>query len=387
VSGPNSPRVHQPLRMHLISLPGHRGLSAVTRAEIADPFRVGESGPQLRPSSVAAGLTLADDRDAADVWALPCHWQSLDDEGRRQARRCFDQAHAASKPIVVWTVGDLESALDHPAVIRFQLGGSRTRKSPAFGVHAYPPFIDDELGAREHGIVSTHPWTDRPRVGFCGQGRSRVPIEAKTLANKARTRLAHRTGPGDKRVGEPWTSHLRLRQRALAHLQDHPKVAADFVIHDSYRAGLRSKADRRDTDHPTRVQFFENLRTNDYALCVRGGGNFSIRLFEALCYGRVPIIVDSGGRLPLEDEIDWDSYSIRVPARRLHALGDLVSETHHRLGPAGLHRLQRECRNLWVARLCLDAYMADWPGILARNIANSPSSERADTPDRVAGMQ
>lgn len=51
--------------------------------------------------------------------------------------------------------------------------------------------------------------------------------------------------------------------------------------------------------------FRNNLNANQYNLCARGNGNYSQRLYETLASGRIPVYIDSGGRIPFDHFIDY----------------------------------------------------------------------------------
>ena len=59
-----------------------------------------------------------------------------------------------------------------------------------------------------------------------------------------------------------------------------------------------------------------------YVICPRGIENFSFRVYEALKYGRIPVIIDTEMVLPTE--IDWDQVAIRIPYDRLNDLYDII---------------------------------------------------------------
>jgi hypothetical protein len=48
------------------------------------------------------------------------------------------------------------------------------------------------------------------------------------------------------------------------------------------------------------------MRDSEFVFCPRGTGNFSIRFYETLYYGRIPIIIDTDIVLPFSDLINWD---------------------------------------------------------------------------------
>jgi hypothetical protein len=49
-----------------------------------------------------------------------------------------------------------------------------------------------------------------------------------------------------------------------------------------------------------------------FVLCVRGDGNFSYRLYETLSAGRIPIIINTDLKLPLENLLNWKKHSIVI---------------------------------------------------------------------------
>jgi len=62
----------------------------------------------------------------------------------------------------------------------------------------------------------------------------------------------------------------------------------------------------------SRREFYSNIIENKYTFCMRGVGNFSYRFYESLCFGRVPIVIDTDTILPLENIIDWDKHIIFI---------------------------------------------------------------------------
>jgi hypothetical protein len=293
------------------------------------------------------GLEPADLADA-DLAALVALWSAYP---RAAALALLDEAHAAGKRVVVWVDGDHEIDLDHPAALLFEQGPTRGRPR----TEAWPVLIHDHLDKRYEGAVVPVPRGDRPTVGFCGQSTAPLAGRARLLAGKARMRLDHAVGRSD-RLAAPWASHLRLRTRALRALEADPGVATDFVLRDRYRAGLRDVADRMDRTHPTATDFFTNIRANAYTLCVRGGGNFSVRFYETLCLGRIPVVVDSGAALPWEGRLPWDELVVLVPERDLDELGDRVAAHHAARDDEAFAAAQLACRQVWVERLSVPGF-------------------------------
>jgi hypothetical protein len=75
-----------------------------------------------------------------------------------------------------------------------------------------------------------------------------------------------------------------------------------------------------------RKRFIDHLQRMTYVVCPRGLENFSVRVYEALAFGRVPVIVDTDMVLP--SDIDWDAVSLRVPYQKIDALGEIILADH-----------------------------------------------------------
>ncbi len=100
------------------------------------------------------------------------------------------------------------------------------------------------------------------------------------------------------------------RYEALRALLKSSEVCADFHI----RTGTEGSAcgfypqlpdDLRKKDGPL---FKTNMPANQYQLCARGNANWSIRFYETLAYGRIPIYIESGGHLAFDAFYDYFGY-------------------------------------------------------------------------------
>lgn len=61
------------------------------------------------------------------------------------------------------------------------------------------------------------------------------------------------------------------------------------------------------------IQAFRKLMaTSWFALCPRGFGPASFRIFEALQLGAIPVIISDQYRRPYADEVDWTEFSVEI---------------------------------------------------------------------------
>jgi hypothetical protein len=88
--------------------------------------------------------------------------------------------------------------------------------------------------------------------------------------------------------------------------------------------------------------FTENLRTSEFTFCPRGNGNFSIRFYEALLSGRIPVVVKSDNEMPFEKYINWKDYCV-VSENESTLVQDII--TFHKNND--LNKIQRQCKDIF----------------------------------------
>lgn len=210
--------------------------------------------------------------------------------------------------------------------------------------HAMPVSVADPWA---DGVVAERAWTEIPRVTFMGQAGPLVPdisaLPGVTVSDLPRTEHSSvfRTPVNIGRV---------LRSRALAALAASSDVHADIVIRETY-FGVYDLA----TQESMRAEFTAQMRDSDYVLCVRGSGNFSIRLFETMATGRVPVLLETDLVLPCADVVDWDAICVRVPLAELDRIDQHVASAH-RQGPERFAQRQRAARAAWERWLTVEGY-------------------------------
>jgi hypothetical protein len=277
-------------------------------------------------------------------WVRGTSWRSRPDRRRAElVRPLWERALAAGKPIWLFFTGDRScDRVPFEGVHVFREGPFRSRLEPLDEV--LPAFSEDLVASHCGGTPVERPWRPRPTVGFCGLASSkRLPRRLiGDLAFRAVTAVReHRMDPSPQ-LGEV------LRERAVSLLQRDSRLRTNFILRDS-KVFFRD-ADSRDLVD-VRREYVDNLVASDYVLCIRGSGNYSYRLYEALCTGRVPIIVDTDLALPLPDEIPWRELAVWVLPNQLDHIGDRVLEFHSRQTAREYIDLQQRLRELWLRRL------------------------------------
>jgi hypothetical protein len=151
-------------------------------------------------------------------------------------------------------------------------------------------------------------------AGWIGSGAVRVPVAMA---------LAQYQGP--------LRSHLRVTEQFFGYLE------------------TDERAQRR-------MQWIAELRDTLLVICPAGTGRNSIRLFEALSMGRVPVLLSDEVVLPMADRIPWDDYVFRVPEGLAPQLPYLIEDWVGQWGREALMERGRRCRALWEAYLSPEAW-------------------------------
>lgn len=101
-------------------------------------------------------------------------------------------------------------------------------------------------------------------------------------------------------------SDLRGRVAQALKASARPVVCrtTDGYFHTSY--SLHQQAELR-------KEYFQLLDNSQFIFCPRGAGVTSLRFFEALAWGRLPLLVADDAALPLADIIPYDDFVVRIP--------------------------------------------------------------------------
>lgn len=118
-------------------------------------------------------------------------------------------------------------------------------------------------------------------------------------------------------------------------------LKTDFI----FRSGFW--APEIDCKIKARHEYNTNLLANRYALCIRGVGNFSYRFYEALSFGRIPILIDTDIALPFANIIDWNKHIIFIKEKDIKNLPKLLKEDN---------RCMIKNRKMWEEYFSVEGY-------------------------------
>lgn len=151
---------------------------------------------------------------------------------------------------IIIVVDDYEGKLintTNKIILRTSLLKSKKQKNE------YPmPFVWRSYNFHEPLIK-----TEKPKVGFCGSIKPH-----------------------------------KFRKRFLELMENDDRLDCDFIKKPKYN-GTQTN------------EFVKCIQNNHFTFCNRGAGNFSMRFYEVLSCGRIPVLINTDLVLPFDSVINW----------------------------------------------------------------------------------
>lgn len=286
--------------------------------------------------------------EEANFAVFPGAWEHVADnpEILALAERFIETARAVGKPTVLFFCSDSDEKVPYTSTIVFRTSLYHSQREPTeFSMPAWSEdFVHKWLGGRLLIRQKRH----KPVVGFCGAAAS-FDRSWKTILKNALKRALRRL-----RRLPPHGGYLRAK--ALRLLQENPYIETNFILRDRFYGGAKDNLTRQQL----RLEYVHNMVGSDYILCVRGVGNFSYRLYETLCSGRIPVFVNTDCVLPYDFLIQWKKYCVWVEEHEVDKIAERVVEFHERLSPSDFVELQHACRKLWEEWLSPEGFFANF---------------------------
>lgn len=289
---------------------------------------------------------------AADIVILTMSWNYyLDTNTSDKAFKVIEETDKYHKTIWSFVSGDFGVKVPEVSnMYVFRLSGERS-KLPKSHI-GIPALISDPLVKHFNTDTITIPkYTYKPSIGFCGQSNVSTSNRIKETLAVILRNLKHTFG-FSKQSPQKIQSTSYLRNRVLTKIKQVSSLNNNFIERKAYRGGAKTAEERQKTIQ----EFYDNINTNQYTVCVRGAGNFSIRFFETLAMGRIPIFINTDCLLPLPEIVDWKQHVVWIEEDELHMIETLVNQFHNTLGEKGVEKLCKENRVLWENKLNFGTY-------------------------------
>ena len=312
---------------------------------------VNQSGWGLSPYDYTYVGTI----ENADVMLLPFSINDYYELGFKSYLNEYNNGCAQYKiKAYAFIGGDWGKAFpEYENITYFRMGGFRSQLSNLN--QGFPGALSDHY-TRLYGKeeIEVRGKQSKPVVGFCGHAALSLQKRIKENLKFVLENLKRATKNPFRNDWEPLFASAYQRSLLLKRLETSAQIETNFIYRNNYRAGYKTPEELETTT----FEYYENLRNSDYVLCVRGGGNFSIRLYETLMMGRIPIFVNTDCLLPQTDKIDWKKHVVWVEWANRKNIAKIVSYFHTNVHPDTFKAMQLANRELWKNELsvagCLD---------------------------------
>lgn len=151
-----------------------------------------------------------------------------------------------------------------------------------------------------------------------------------------------------------------FRRRIVNQLSN--QIYSDFIIRKSW--GNIDKllngvimSEKKTPSERSQIEYYKNIESNLYTLCICGGGNFSFRLAETFMMGRIPVLIDTDCLLPFENQIPYKKNTVYVTkenSNNFKNIDELIQNYHNSHTEDELLRIQYENRQIWLNYFKLD---------------------------------
>jgi hypothetical protein len=227
-------------------------------------------------------------------------------------------------------------------IIYFRMGGFRSQLSdnnlgfpPALSDHYKRLFSLKDINIRKKNI--------KPVIGFCGHANSKnikKLFESSVLMLENIKRFINK--PMRRDYEKVFASGYN-RSILLDRIKKNTALETNFIYRKKYRGGSVSESDRKRTT----IEFYNNIYNSDYIFCLRGRGNFSIRLYETLMLGRIPVLVNTDCLLPFSKHINWKDHVVLIEWEDRNNIAEIIENFHKNISGLAFEEKQKKNRLLW----------------------------------------
>lgn len=297
-------------------------------------------------------IEFVDNITKCDVSILPMSWNYYREHNKiHEAESFLSDSQNANKRVISWNSGDFGVHIpqyNHLTVLR-QSGYRSLLPDYHIGM---PVFISDPINKyAPNNISSLRSKNTKPIIGFCGQSKGTYLKYTGDIFRTIWRNLQYYFRLSFYEPQDIYPSTLK-RVRILNKIEQNPLLITNFIRRDKYRAGAQTIEERQRTTQ----EFYDNIYNSDYIVCVRGGGNFSVRLYETLAMGRIPILINTDCILPFENEIDWKRHVVWVEEDEINNVSDKILEFHQKHSNEEFLNLQKLNRTLWEEYLSFHSF-------------------------------
>jgi len=291
--------------------------------------------------------SLVDEIEKADFIMVPYRYNVLKGGYIGIFNEYVKLAEKKGKPLFVDGTGDIEYPISYKNAAVLRIGGYRSTKAQN-DIHM-PFYADDLLEKYCSGKLQPRKREKTPIVGFSGWAKLSLLQNIRSLTKELPLRIAGLVNKDlySKRKG------VFIRRKVLRILENSDLVKTNFIKRGSYSGNVKTAEGDMGK---MRKDFVNNLLSSDYGLAVRGDANASVRLYEVMSMGRIPVILDTDMVFPMSDTVDYSEFSLVVDLKDLDNISEKIREFHDSLSDEEFLNMQKRSREVFEKYFRVDSF-------------------------------
>jgi hypothetical protein len=265
------------------------------------------------------------------------------EKGKKKVSNLINFAKKHVKKIVLFSTGDFGTTIHSEEVITVRLGGFK--KTMNKNTFIMPPFFDDPATKFKINFELLEK-QNIPTIGFVGHSNGSLTKLIKEFIIFCKGTIFRLMNKEVTDFQDFYPSSY-FRHKYLQLIQQNDQIKSNFIFRKKYRAGVKTEADKLKTT----LEFYNNINSNLFTFCMRGSGNFSVRFYETLSLGKIPVFIDTDCKFPFDNKINWQKNCIIVPENEVNLVVNKILSFHEKHSNEALKVIQNENRTLWLNQL------------------------------------
>ena len=270
------------------------------------------------------------------------------------------------KNLYVWVDGDQSINYFHPNCIFIKYFGDSLMQ-PANEIIQPGDMKQDLLHEYFNGQLKIREKSDIPVIGFDGIANYPKSKLIGTIVKNSIQHILYKLR-NEKLKPDPIIPFLLKRKKILDQLNQSKRIISNFTIRDSFAPGTIGQ------NREARREFINNIIESDYTFCFRGAANYSLRFYETLSLGRIPLFINTNCILPLEGKVDWKNIVLWIEEGELDNIVEKIHDYHSAMTNNQFIEKQQYCREIWETYLSKEGFIKHYHDMIKPSISIGAST-------------
>ncbi len=271
-----------------------------------------------------------------------------------------DTMKANDKNLYVWIEGDHINNYNHENCIFIKYFSDSRYQTPKEIIQP-GDMKEDLLDEYYKGQLNKRKKSNIPVIGFDGIANypkiKLIGTIAKNYVRNVSYKILNRLERPDSII-----PFFLKRRQLLDKLKMSKEVRTNFTIRDSFAPGTIGG------NSEARNDFIRNINSSDYTFCYRGAANYSLRFYETLCLGRIPLFINSNCVLPFNEMVDWKNTILWIEENESDYMVEKIMDFHLSMTNDQFIEKQQYCREIWVKYLSKKGFIKHFHDSIIKSI-------------------